>query len=88
MPASASEVAARSMCSTRSSRTLPRCDARAADHERHVRAFVVEKLLAAGVADAVVGHEEDDGVVEDAFLLQPRDHLADLLVGVAARQSR
>ena len=44
-----------------------------------------KKLFAAGVADAVIGHEADDGFVEDAFLLKSGEHLADFMVGVADR---
>ena len=58
-------------------------NARPANDERHVRSFVVEKLLAAGVADAVIGHEDHERVFENAFLLQPREHLPDVLVGEA-----
>ena len=59
-------------------------DARSAHDERNVCALVVEKLLAAGVADAVIGHEEHDGVVEQLLPLQPRDHIAHFLVRVPA----
>ena len=59
-------------------------DTRSANDERDVRSLVVQKLLAAGVADSVVGHEEDDRVVEQLVLLQAGDQIADLLVGEAA----
>jgi hypothetical protein len=40
-----------------------------------VRTFVVEKLLAARMTDAVVSHENDEGIIQDPFILEP---LADL----------
>jgi hypothetical protein len=58
-------------------------DSRTTDDKRDVRAFVVKKLLATRVADAVVGHENDQCLIEDAFLLQAGDDLADVLVGEA-----
>ena len=58
-------------------------DAGTADHERHVGAFFVEELLAAGVADAVVGHEDDQRVRQLAFLFKAGEHAADVQVGHA-----
>ena len=80
MPA-ACRMAARSMCSTKSSPTHPRGDAGAGKDEWHTQAFVVEKLLAACMADAVIGHEDDQGRVEQRFLSQTFHDLAHHVVG-------
>ena len=55
----------------------------AADDEGDVRAFFVEELLAAGVADPVVGHEDDQRVRQLAFLLEAGEHSSDMGVGQA-----
>ena len=43
----------------------------------------LEELLAAGVADAVVGHENDQCVRQLAFLFEACEHTADVQVGHA-----
>ena len=58
-------------------------DAGAAHDEGDVGAFVVEELFAAGVGDAVVGHEDDEGVFEQVFFFEAGDDLADVMVGEA-----
>ena len=58
-------------------------DARAADDERDMGPFFVEELLAAGVADAVVGHEHDQRIRQLAFLFKAGEHAADVQVGQA-----
>lgn len=62
---------------------LPGGDAGAADDEGNVSAFVIEELLAPRMADAVVGHEDDERVLEQTLPFQPRHHLADVPVGEA-----
>ena len=51
--------------------------------ERNMNTFVVQKLLASSVADAVIRHEQDDRVFEFTFVLQPLDNLANKAVGVS-----
>ena len=58
-------------------------DAGAAYDERNVGALIVEELFAARVADAVVGHKDDQRLVEKAFFLETRDHLPNVAVGEA-----
>ena len=58
-------------------------DAGTADDERDMRTFFIKELLAAGVADAVVGHEDDQSVRQLAFLFEPGEHAADVQVGQA-----
>src|SRR5262245_40626085 len=60
-------------------------DARAAYDKRNVNPAGVEKLLLARVTDPVIGHEDDDGLVENAFPFQTRDYLTDLFVGITHR---
>ena len=58
-------------------------DTRAAHDEGRANAFIVEELLLPGRTDAVVAHENDDRLVENAFLFQPFQDLAQLLVAIA-----
>ena len=46
-----------------------------------MHAFVVEELLPPGMADSVVGHEENDRVLEVALVFEPFDDVADEAVG-------
>ena len=46
-----------------------------------MRALVVQELLASGMADAVVREEDDQGIVEQPFGLQPLDDSAYMPVG-------
>jgi hypothetical protein len=50
------------------------------DEKRHVEAAVVEKLLGAEQALAVVAHKDDDGVAGEAVGLQAAQHFADEVV--------
>lgn len=58
-------------------------DAWATDDEGDVGAFIIEELFAAGMADAVVGHENDEGVREEVFFFEAGDDLADVMIGEA-----
>ena len=53
------------------------------DDQRYMRPAVVEELLVSNVADAVVGHEKDHGIVEISTLLEPLDDGTELVIGVA-----
>ena len=59
---------------------LPGLDGRSGDDQRHVQAFIVEKLLPPGMADSVVGHEENDRVLMVALVFEPCNDVADELV--------
>ena len=50
------------------------------DHERDVGALVVEELFSSGVADAVVGHEDDECVVLDPFGIESIEDGADVMI--------
>ena len=54
-----------------------------ADGERDVEAALVDVAFAAGEHAAVVAEVEDEGVLQEAVLLQPGDDLADLVVDIA-----
>ncbi len=45
--------------------------------------FVVEKLLATGMADPVVGGEDHNGLIKNSFRAQTLENVTDLLVGIA-----
>ena len=63
---------------------IPHCpgiDTGAADHKWDMEPFVVEKLLAAGMADAMVGHEENKSIFQHAFTLKPCKHISDHRIG-------
>ena len=55
-------------------------DLRAADDEGDLEAFDAEPLFAPGHGAAVIGEEDDEGVVEDAFGLELIEDGADALV--------
>ncbi len=55
-------------------------DVRAGDDEGNVGALVVEELFAAGVADAVVGHEDDERVLFQALVLEPFEDGSDVVI--------
>ena len=60
-------------------------DPRPAHDQRHVRALVVEKLFSARVADPVVRRKNHQRLLQNPFPLQPRNHVADVLVREAHR---
>ena len=72
-----------SMCSTRSFRTDLRLDPGARDNERNVQAFVVQELLTASVTDPMIGHEQNERVVTNPFLVESVENLSDHGVGHA-----
>ncbi len=55
-------------------------NARAADNQRDMSSLVIQKLLAPCVADAMVGEEHYQSVVQHAFVFQSFDHLTDVTV--------
>ena len=58
-----------------------RSEARARHHERHMQSLVVEKLLSAGMADAVVGHKHHNRVLGVAVGFEAGKNLPDKGVG-------
>ncbi len=53
------------------------------DDQRNMQPLVVTELLASGMADAVIGHEEDNGLIKNSFRLQSLDDLPNLAIGEA-----
>ena len=58
-------------------------DVGSCDQQWHVGTAVVEELFVPHVADSMVGHEEDDGVVEVAGFLESCQDRAELVIGIA-----
>ena len=79
-PASESAVGARSMPLTSSSLTTPASMCRASAQCRVCECRRRTGIVCRGYARAVIGDEEDDGVVGDPFVFEALEHLADFAV--------
>ena len=53
----------------------PRLNPGPANHQRNMDPFVIQKLLASRMADAVVRHEQQQRILVNALRLQPRNNL-------------
>jgi hypothetical protein len=80
MRAAASDIAATSMCSTRSVRVMPLPIPGPTYNQRNMSSFVIQKLFAACMADPVVGKEDDQRLIQQAFMSQTIDHTSHVLI--------
>ena len=56
-------------------------DAGTGNDEGDVRPLVGEELLAAGVADSVIGHENHERFREEIFFTETRENESDMVIG-------
>ena len=45
-----------------------------------MRTFVIQKLLTSHVTDPMVGHEDDEGLIQDPFFFKPLHNLTDVFI--------